>query len=330
MNIMVNKLKLLINKAWNHKIWFALGFIAIILIISAILRALTPQPPAEEILIETSYKYSPQITFTSSFSFNIPKSLSLFSASIITDQFSKIVEVNKFLQFDPIPHLTNTWLSPEKNKSLVLEQQYISYKEFTEETTPIENKITQEEALQIVLGFLQSIGYESDTFSTKTALPVNLSGEGWEILSQDTTEFYDGYYFQLENLESGLPLIHSENTLYPIEAYVTRDGRIAALFISPSIQITEILETYSPLSIEKIKQNIQNGQVTYLQVGGIDEYEVYPETLPRVVFHSGDLQYRFNPQNNIVTPYVFLKGIGRDADGNEYNVEAITPAIEVQ
>jgi hypothetical protein len=127
-----------------------------------------------------------------------------------------------------------------------------------------------------------------------------------------------------------IPLTLSDLDRDPGEVWVDRKGTILRFDFFRISNTLEKVESYSSLDLQTIERNMKNGEVTYIKASSVIPMNPEATQLDSISFSSATLEYRQNTQNGYILPYVHFSGMGKDKNGDEYAVEAISPAVKVQ
>lgn len=324
------EIKTMISKKW---LFYFLAVLAIIIVVSSILRLLTPQPieiPATNFVTsnhdQTSTDFE-QITYQGP-NFEVPNKLSIASVlpAQTTPEFSKNSLIKAFA-LTPHPSLENLWTSTAfaltentDNQQLTLSSQDLS---------PLQGNITQEIALKVAQQFVNeyfpNLKLQPQTDSIAFLSAAN---EHYQQVSPDeAAQITIPYSFQIESL----PVYFEHQDQLPFMVTVNSKPQIQKVVFAPQhIELT-IIQTVAPISIEKALENINQ-----LNLGSVVKAHLNdPQPLDISQLKSGrmekvSLEYRIDSTLNLAYPFYRFTGTATNLAGKEIEVQIITPAIELQ
>lgn len=322
----MNKIIQLIIQKWKYVLLFT---VVVLLIISAIFRALTPKPPTIQTVVSTEQNVQAKIEFLD-FEVNIPTSLSVFeSGTQKVDTIDLAQNLATRLQMQKLDIVDNYWENTSSGEHLFLERNndILTYSKQTEGSELSNQQTNIEKAGQNALAFIEM---------TQLVEKVSISKTQYTVTTPDgyfpTTDIRsaDSYEFTAIQQINNIPLFSQDEIEPAAIVWTDLSGNILrATFTLKKIQYNEVSQ-FPSLLISNIKKNTQDGLITYIHISKKIPGTVNEEQLKLITFQEGELQYRKNEDNGFILPYVRFIGTGVDEEGNQYNVEAITPAIEVQ
>lgn len=330
MATITKKIILFVRKLNRYHI---LGIIFLVLIISSILRLLTPQLPPKETLIQKDSPLTQKATlsFSSDIHLDLPSKLNTY----VTESRQQSVEqfATNFANKNNYSEITSnkkTWVNSTNSSSITIEEinNNVLFKNFysPDQINLVKKTASIEEAKNIFVKFInESVGLQAFTITKQT--PVFISNEAIEDSADNES---NAYQFEVSQLIDSIPLIVGTRRSPLAKGIVMKDGNIFEVVFYPYTTTFNKVREYSPLSLETMKKNAESGLITYLVSSSNTEDNYEANLLATIDFSIATLEYRQNEENGYILPYVHFTGVGKDHNGITYNVEAITPAIRVE
>lgn len=314
------------NKSWIT----ILGIIlAVLLIISAILRVITPdttpvQSPnwAQTNLNQTSSNFN-QISFVGE-EISVPENLNIYQAR--TTDITQRTSTNLRLNFDAEPtQAPNVWRGTEYSVSVYEDEGKINVNS-TEIYQKDYGRPTQNQAKR-----------DAQTFYDKYLISLGLNrvddnvryltrGENLAVVGENEAEIIMvPFGHQLE----GFPVLYGNSLYQPVEIFVDGDG---VKKVSIFTQVVNFVENGSrkSLSVNEAVDKINNENLgSIISVGYTTPYNYSLENIASGELESAVLEYRTDSESGAVLPYYRFSGVLTDGDGYEFEGEIITPAVEV-
>ena len=324
MNIMANRL------TKKNIFYVFVSLVAILIVVSGILRAITPTPPPSISKIETAKVVSAtDIKIDDDLNMQLPSKLNFYRQTNTYDVVSFAQSLAKKLNFRLLTGLKTTWGNDAEDEVLSIEGNLVTYQQYL---TPQEANndlvsltLDENSATEIMKNFLDKHQILTDYVLTEPK-KINITTEGFE-----NSEPYDGYKIEAQININDIPYYLGERSLPPARGYLYNDGKIVKMYFYPTSLNLELISTYNSLAFEKIKTNLtSNTDATYIYYEKAEPFEIVPKQLKEITFSKASLEYRENETNSLIIPYVRFSGVGKNQLNEEYLLEAITPAIEVE
>ena len=325
--------KTLFEKFFNNK-WLR-GFVlvaAVVLIISAILRALTVPAPPVATVITNELNTEVKISFSDSLSLQMPEKLSTYSSTEVIDIEKYRDDLAKSLDLIPYPLLKNVWQDKNQVYQLMTEGDglYLAYKKdvyFADPQPQVKLPLNPTQLQATTKTFIDSHQLFQN-YALSGVQPFLLSAEG--LITAPSEAEANVFEFEVNTLIDNIPFIVGDKGMPPGRVRVNANGDINRFNFYPVPQQFLKIETYSPLSLDAIKGKVDDGLLTIINIETNEDDISARGIITEATFHSATLEYRQNTQNGYILPYVRLSGIGKDKENKEYIVEAISPAIKVE
>lgn len=304
--------------------------IVMLLIISTILRVLTPQAPPLQGVVQNEKKFEPVYSFKN-IDISLPERMSVYTIQqrIPTLQ-EKATVLAQQLTLQPSQDLENYWFNEDKTQSLrfSLDGSKLIYSEFDLLSSPSAQKriVNKSKAIQTAQSYLEIFGYKNN-FSLSEAQPVFLDEA---ILKKTDIGNANYFLFEAKQRIEEYPLVSQTKTDPPFVILIHIDGKFYQARFYPQVSELKKIQSHSILDIEEIKNNIQQHKGIFIKTANLEHFIPDPTDLVQVTLTQAQLEYRINEQNGYVLPYIRFSGTGTDNEENTFSIELITPAIEVE
>ena len=316
-----------------RKYWLriAVVLVVIVLMISAIIRAITPDLPPVATLVQSNLRFQTGIEFSPNVSVEIPSKLSTYSSDP-TPEINNLAEnLAQQFQLNPHPKFIGYWVNEDESVILNIEGdgRLIAYKIPVDPFALPQRKVvlSKEELKQSTIDFINRYQLFSN-YTLSDGVPYEITAEHYEPLTLEDDASY--FLFSVYGEIDGHPYLLGNQIASPAEIIINVSGNVTkAIFYPLSANLTKVSE-YSTLSLDEIINNAQNGELIYINAAANDPFEPQAEDMQSVEFTSATLEYRQNEQNGYILPYVHFYGTGVNEAGEVFDVEAISPAIAVQ
>ncbi len=320
----------------NNKIFITiLSLLAILLIVGAIIRVLTPPEPQLPITpFQTTNTDGSTTTFLSvqytgpTFT---PQQTSLPILSVTklsTTEQSVVDQIISRFSLQKKDGVDGVWENP--NGTILVKNVYKNqYSLFisvpTEENEQEAQKAEAQQLISAAQKILQTT-FPELTLTTQEKLIASFEGG----TDPEPTSFDKGFYFQIPFYQgiSGVPVILDKSSGYPFTVTVDKNGSIRSVVFVPIFLETQSLGEKKIIPLETALENIKKGNAAIVEATFIND----PETLnlnsfTNVSLDSVQLQYRYNPDIEIISPYFLFVGEGSTGQNQLMKVQIITPAV---
>lgn len=322
-----------IDKILKNK--FLVGFVivmGVLIVISAILRAITPPPPPAATVVTSDLQFTADVIFSPDISIEIPDKVSVYRAGPAPDIEKYAEKIAERLSLAPFQNFKNFWQDDQEIYSLATERNttVISYKkDLLIQNTEIEDsRIVDKNMLSDSLRrFIDSHQIFTNYVLTEPK-PFMIAPESYEPVTSDSDA--DVYQINVQYLIDGIPLYLSNQEQPPGIAWLDKNGDITRMNFYPLPNSFEKTETYNTLPLRSVETNIQNGEVTYILAENHEVIDPSQKQLKTITFSSASLEYRQQETNGYILPYIKFIGTGTNDLGIEYEVEAISPLVKVE
>ena len=260
----------------------------------------------------------------------MPKELNVYTAQsrpVEIDTLSN--QLAKSLNMERHSIVENHWINTQEDSALFLEDRnrYIVYSRLVNSEYVSEQKETIDTAEEKVKTFFQTHQL-LENFEITKKIPIVFEDEGFhEALSNEEV---DGYQYTITANIEGIPFYPHSVVSALAEAWTDLSGKIVKIRFTPIKMDFEKVEQYKPLSFSSIQNNMKNGEITYIKVHKTIAGETSIDEVEKINFTNAQLEYRQNENNGYVLPYIRFNGIGTDDNNEQYYIEAISPAIQVE
>lgn len=329
MSIMETTIKNFISKILKKKwVRIFLGLIAILLVVSSVLKALTPEPVPIETLVTSDLSYSPKVKFND-ITLDIPSKITVYQN--IQD---KSVKNNKLKQqfideLNLTVHKSDQYWRNEAGTILMevnsKNETFLSFFDgpdlFPAKGIP-ENRqaaVTNVQNILGKLGFTQNVHISDPKY-------VFLENR---IEAVDSAADANGLEFSVQFFIDNIPYFSNNTSDPPAMVWTDLSGKVLKITFYPIANTFEKIETYNSLSLGQIEHQVELKNFSFIDVRISNSYIEYTPNLDSVVFDKAQLEYRKNEQNGYIVPYV--RFFGRENRGEDIvDVEIVSPAVKVQ
>lgn len=313
-----------LKKHWKI---YVVGLVVFILVISAILRTLTPAAvpiPSSSVLqqnVDGSKTTFQNITFSGTAP-PIPGQLKTYAVQNV-DNYEQEVLSRLLQQFSLQPtSAPNVWTGPQysltKDKSLgfyILNQNSLSVS-----STFIDKDRAVSTAQNLIGQIFPDLSIQADLSG------MSYLGGGFDPAPVDEKTakiIHIPFAVQLDSY----PVFYNNQREFPFAVQVNSSNDVQQLFFYPQFFKTQPVNSFSSLSPSQALNNIQAGKATI-----IGRRNNQPEVINLNQISSADLQsmnieYRVDNQSNLALPYFRFTGQGHNTANQEFEFEVITPAI---
>lgn len=309
---------------------FFIGLVIILLIVSAVLKALSPPIvaiPQTATYIQSNF-YGQKTTFQNiSYSGaqpEVPQQMTVdrqtATSTTIDDVLSQMV---KNYQLTQLTSPSNVWTgqSYSLSKTAVTNSYTLSNDVFTPTQTLLDKTL----AIATAQKFMQSYfpGIQTSVLENNIGYYLT-ANEPVETTADKATGAYLPFTYQVD----GYPVYFQNNSSYPFGFSIDGDLNIIRVDFSPFfIQLTP-LQKQNTISINQAVQNMNAGKASLINIGldgaGVDNIsEVKSADLSSV-----SLEYRTDEKTDFVYPFYRFSGTATNGTGQSFTVEIITPAIQ--
>lgn len=318
-------------------IYFAI-FLALLLIISAILSALTPDqpkiPPSElnstaEQKPETIYQ---QISYEGGYP-EFPSVLPIAQARVADIKTELINQfMNRFNLKVNEPNIL--WVSDEASLNAVGE--FLIFTNYNTRGSTGESKtLSATEGIEVAYKFLQNYlpQYNVVPIRQEVLLTQNRAIEYRRNLSESTENQPESAEMAIIPFSYSLanyPIYYQDDRLPFVEIIVTADSGVTkATFQTRGLKYETTTEI--PLiSIDQAVANIQqNNQATIITYETNYAQELNLATIQTGILNAVQLEYRVDEENQLIYPFYRFEGEFINQDGLELTGQLITPAVEI-
>ncbi len=329
----MNQIKKIIFYIRAHAIRVTIIAAVILLIISAILRVLTP-PPVQiptTALTTTNIRNLPasfhNLTFSGS-PIHIPNQLSIAKITSLSalspDVINKIVtDFNLQLAAAATP---DSWSSKDYTFYLdTSSNDYFFLKNSSQLTQAQPPLVNADQATQVAQNFVQK-------YFSNQSLSVQKDGIQYLIGDADVeqsppnkaTLILIPFSYTIDNT----PVFIGNKASFPLSVLVDGSNQIVKVEFSSTALSYQLLQKNNLISLDRAIQNINNQKAAVIAAGNTQ-----PGALDLSNIQSGNLQkvwleYHTDDKNGLIYPFYRFRGNVTDNKNNSYFIELITPAVE--
>jgi hypothetical protein len=326
-----------IKLAWYH---YLIILAAVVLIISSIIRVLTPTPTiTNPNLSQSNYDNTTSIFSGARFvgqPIAIPKELGAYSLTQNKTQDSLLQQIITKYNLKQNPDYPQYWngqkyslFHDEERNRFLLSKNQDPNSVFVQNQNSNETQITPintERATQEAISFLET------NFSLQ-----NLEANGDNIIfGQATTQFYeieekdaDLAIIPISYKLEGFPVLLNKSSNHPFEVTIDSKMEIFKVELAAFYPTFEKIGRGSTISIESavqaINSNSGRASLVYAQSDTIDFFST--ERFSSIILNKVRLEYRTDSTSETVLPFYRFVGVGRDKNNKSVELEIITPAI---
>lgn len=316
------------NKKWLIR----LGLVAAVaLILAAIFRILTP---TSTVLTQTEFVQKNldgsstvfvDVTFTGQKP-TFPSSLPLARITTSEESIDVILEtlLSKY-QLEENPDAPNVWES-QNNTMLVRDLYSEKYTLFFPQLPSELEEISQDQLIDTTSSFL------NQTFGISLTPLVDqiqyLAPESETTLVSETTTDERVLSVPYSSTIEGIPVYFEKNVNPSFTVNITTSGEILALLFYPDLTVPDIVGHDNIIPVDEAVNNIKQNKAAVISsyfkesVGEIDL-----TTLSSVDLKLVTLEYRQDPDNNLIYPFYRFAGSAIDPEQKKIDISVITPAI---
>jgi hypothetical protein len=307
-------------------------FVVMMLTISTALNLLTPPPIDKQNLIISD------ISINTKFEFDydkppLPTQLQIFESQPTLSLDQLAIQVVSDLNLTPIPELPGYWANNSQTEVL---------------NTRADRALTFNKTYQN--GFLSSSGDSSPALASQNAQEFvdnleifsdpeyHLSAPIPQVFNESETrdpaspKEANVYKFELSYSIGKIPFVTDTNGGPPVLIWSNLDGNIFKADFYPQNNKLVAVAKLNSLSWKTIEKKLNSGLVTYLSIQEVNPFAptANEHSFSEVILADANLEYRINPTNNLVIPYIRFMGLAVSKEGFKYQVNLITPAVPTQ
>lgn len=305
-------------------------FIVFALIITSIIRVITPNEPdvpasnfAQTSINTVDKPIIQGITFSGMFTPE-NKDYTVYSAQQINTTDTLIPALTEKYNLQPLANVPGVWNGPEY--SLTFDPEQNNYSFFKNARIEVVERIQPTRALDIATAFLAEVGIT-------TATPFMANAQYFE----DPVEMTPTNEFKAEIIVvpfapsiEGVPLIFNKATFFPYQVMINSSYEVQKLTFQPYTYSASPLRQRPLITIDQALANIQAGKGAIIGVGLVDYTS---PTLNEIV--SGDLQtatleYRLDPDLQLLYPFYRFTGTLTNRQNQSFSADLFTPAIATE
>jgi predicted DNA-binding protein YlxM (UPF0122 family) len=319
-----------IKKQNNLLIYLGL-FVAVSLIIAAVLRVLTPQ--ADQVLesdfvienydrSETTFK---KVVFMGD-SIEVPKTFPIYRPLTIDNQADRIAE--KIIQeYSLVQHVDrdNYWIA--KNYNLInrkLEHEYVFYDLSKSEIATTTAVINLDDAVKSCENFFKNYDIDLDMIA-QTDETIYL-GEGLEP-SETTIEKAVEAQIPFTQIVNSYPVFYLNEKDYPFHCAVDQTEKVKDFIFKDLLYKFEEVKELDSISLDKAVNNISKGKASIISAQS-QVAEILDLTyIQRADLESVEIDYRYDNELKILYPFYHFQADIINIDGLNIKAEIITPAV---
>lgn len=314
----------------SRRIYYALAtLVVILLIVSAILRALTPPQivvPANTVFTQNfdgSQTKFGDIAFTGSLpSFPTKLAVGQAKATQASEQYvvSQLVSTYQLKKLDVPP---NTWVGDaySLNKDQQTGNYYLAKNQVTTQTA----FVNQPQAVAAAAALLQKTfpdislkSFESQSqFFTANVEPKTVDPSQAQIV-----------LIPFAYLLNNLPVFYQNQSAFPFEIYITADNQVQKLIFNPNFIQVSPIQDQAIISVPQAITNMKSGNVSVISsirdvISPGDFSQISSANMTSV-----QLEYRVDATNQLIYPFYHFSGTGKNLQNEDLKLELITPAIQ--
>ncbi|MBW7955120.1 hypothetical protein H3C66_00135 [Patescibacteria group bacterium] len=316
------------------RLWIGLGIVAVVLlVVAAIIQTLTPRTvriPETPFVVTNSNNTLPNLTEVS-YSGPTPDFPTQFSVYAVTQTLPEQVVVGDMLAKYGLMkprNDANYWINGPI--SLIQDTSPPMYtlvlKDPENEALPV---INIEQARLVASRFMQ------DTFP-EFQFSLIPGSEGYFILSTEPggpvpPEQATGVTLSFTpTLETeNLPIFYDKSFEPPFIVTVDGNNTIRTLRFSPLFKQYTKVDTQNVLSLDDALTQIESGVASIISATIEDMNRVSMSELTAATFSSVGLEYRQDPNFDVLYPFFHFYGTGTSSNGVTAEIEVITPAVKL-
>lgn len=312
--------------------------IVILLVLSAILRVLTP--PAKQVPLTPSVVTNDEGIQTTFRNFkyvgektNFPKELPGFVPSTTQQDILQAL----IARFQLSQLTEDSWESDVFKLSQQGDDTDITYSMSNSTAIPLEN-ITDLQALTF-----RANQIIQDTFPNLSSGDSTNEGLAWQLTQEPILSFSDGLHLEAAtegraNLLAtsfaltyqGVPIYFDKAARPQIELLLRSSGDIQKLSFTTKVLPVSKSETYELISVDQAIKNINEQNLGTVIVSTRDRFgAIELSELESGNLTSVTLEYRYDPIANLVYPHYRLSGSAKNQEKANLGVEILTPAVPV-
>ncbi len=261
---------------------------------------------------------------------NLPNTLSVFTGTIQTPDIRTLAQaLAHYFHITPVA-TASVWLNSTQDQFINVSPSSVSYGVDTNRLPqtvfgklPPDLKTSLTTATQFVTSFPFWSNYVPDSSNIQFFSP---SAAGEFSPASPTTAGLIQISFSptLDNF----PLIYSNSDI-PLSILIGQNNQIIKISAQPQpISVSSIpVKTYYPLTRDQLISRLQTNQVQVLS--GLENFIVTQnlKNYPPITIHHIFLEYRFDPQSRLVSPYFHLIGTAAGYTSIYSTIDLLTPAV---
>ena len=309
------------------------GLVCLLIIISAVLRLITPNAnvvvptipqPITKTLKQTDFTGA-EITISASPS-AFPTSLPVFTAQSSTISLSQLAQVFNLQPTDQV----DTWQSIDKS-AYISQDPYskrISYSNFhyQGDADPVNQKtINKDDATRTAQDFVRNQLHLDNLVPDQNSLTYLAAGSEVAKTTADKANIVEiSFAYQVNGMN-----VFSDNDLFaPLVVSVDSTNKVISFSMSENIFTSASqTEKVKTLPIEEIKKEILAGNVSLIRIISNTSDGFTVKNLKSLDIVSVVLEYRLSSGSNQVVPYYHLHGNAINLQGSATQLELIMPAV---
>ena len=319
-----------IKKQNNLLIYLGI-FVAIALIVTAILRVLTPQ---EEQVIESDFvieNYDKSETTFKKVAFmgdpiELPKSFAVFRPITTENKADNLAEkIIKDFSLVQQENKKNYWVAEGYNLiNRTSENEYVFYNLTETNISSQSASIDLNKAIQNCENFLQS--YDVDLKMEAQKDEVIYLGEGLEPQETTIEEAVEAQ-IPFTQMIGDHPVFYLNEKDFPFQCAVNRNEEIRDFVFKDLLYKFEEVKELNSISIDKAVNNISNGKASIISAKSQIAEILDLTYIQRAELNSVSIDYRFDNKLQILYPFYHFQADITNIDGLNIKAEIITPAV---
>jgi hypothetical protein len=308
---------------------------AVILVISAILRILTPPTkPIPQTKLESTHVIKDLRTIFQGVEYvgddiEVPKTFSIarvtsetLKADAVRDQI--ISEYNLKKQGTT----GNLWAGNTYSFSYdPSSQQYaLTSNFFPDFSASSAGTLSKEQAVRVATGFIEKYLQSSSKTETKPELLQFYSGDA--DLERSSEQEASWIMVPFSYFIDGYPVLFKNVPALPFSVLIDKDYRVKRFDFFPFFINYTVFQKSKSLSVEQAIKNINNQKASVTSISNQQEGPLDLENIRSGKMRGGYIEYHYDESSKLIYPFYHFVGELTDAANRKYTVDVITPAIE--
>ncbi len=322
----------MMNKKWW---WILLIFVAVGLLIAAILRVLTPPEVPVPLTSFSTTNYDQTQTVFSRVTFSgekkaFPTSLPIHTATsnqTTTDVVAFLAQQYNLVNQNKV---NETWRNQNGDNLRI--SKYTGQIQFT-----LGQEIASGSALPVDELQQQALALLKQTLPIKNPDQLVVD-QNQVVFIENEDELYEQVPYQeasamlvpTDYVLSGFPVRFEKITDPTFMTTISKSGQLIKIVFYPQFYSFQAVGDKDIISLDQALVNINNNQASVIGLTYTDGEKIQALNLANIAnlnLTTVDLEYRIDTQTTAVYPFYRFSGVGTDANKNQLNIEIITPAV---